>query len=106
MSQILLRLDHNIFRATVPRGYSVPAETTDGMIVTSLLVDGQRVDVWRANYAFRAVALDAGEHKVSFEYRPVSFTAGLACSGLALAAMVAAWIWLGWQSRQHTKLSR
>jgi hypothetical protein len=69
-------------------------------------VDGQRVDVWRANYAFRAVALDAGEHSVSFEYRPVSFTAGLACSGLALAAMVAGWIWLGRQSRQHTKLSR
>ncbi len=45
MSQILLRLDHNIFRATVPRGYSVPAETTDGMVVTSLVVDGQRVDL-------------------------------------------------------------
>ncbi len=34
LSEILLRLDHNIFRATVPRGASVPAETTDGMIVT------------------------------------------------------------------------
>jgi hypothetical protein len=45
MSYILLRLDHNIFRATVPRGYSVPAETTDGMIVTRLVVNGEPVDL-------------------------------------------------------------
>jgi len=45
MPYILLRLDHNIFRAKVPRGYSVPAETTEGMIVTSLSVDGQSVDL-------------------------------------------------------------
>jgi hypothetical protein len=45
MPYILLRLDHNIFRAKVPRGSSVPAETTDGMIVTRLLVDGHSVDL-------------------------------------------------------------
>jgi hypothetical protein len=45
MSAIVLRLDHNIFRATVPRGFSVPAETTDGMVVTRLAVNGQPVDL-------------------------------------------------------------
>ncbi len=45
MSEVLLRLDHNIFRATVPRGFSVPAETTDGMVVTRLAVNGETVDV-------------------------------------------------------------
>ncbi len=45
LSEILLRLDHNIFRATVPRGASVPAETTDGMIVTRITVDGKAVDL-------------------------------------------------------------
>ncbi len=45
MPEILLRLDHNVFRATVPRGFSVPAETTKGMIVTRLTVDGQLVDL-------------------------------------------------------------
>lgn len=45
MTEIVLRLDHNVFRATVPRGSSVPAETTDGMIVTRLSVDGQTVDL-------------------------------------------------------------
>jgi len=45
MPYIVLRLDHNIFRAKVPRGFSVPAETTEGMIVTSLIVDGEPVDL-------------------------------------------------------------
>ena len=42
---IVLKLDHNIFRANVPRGSSVPAETTDGMVVTKLIIDGNVVDL-------------------------------------------------------------
>ncbi|HSG07196.1 MAG TPA: M1 family metallopeptidase, partial [Longimicrobiales bacterium] len=45
MRDILLRLDHNIFRAKAPRGSSVPAETTEGMVVTRLSVDGKSVDL-------------------------------------------------------------
>ena len=41
----MLRLDHNIFRGLVPRGLSVPAENTDGMIVTRLAVNGEAVDL-------------------------------------------------------------
>ena len=40
LTEIMLRLDHNIFRGLVPRGTSVPAENTDGMVVTS--IDGER----------------------------------------------------------------
>ena len=39
-------------------------------------VDGQRAEILRANYAFRALALDAGEHEVYFRYRPRSFMLG------------------------------
>jgi hypothetical protein len=53
MSSILLRLDHNIFRATVPRGSSVPAETTEGMVVTSLRVNGEAVDLDAPPPSFR-----------------------------------------------------
>lgn len=42
---IVLRLDHNIFRAEAQRGASVPAEATDGMVLTSLKVNGQIVDL-------------------------------------------------------------
>lgn len=45
LNQIVLRLDHNIFRATVPRGSSVPAETTEGMVVTRIVVNGETVDL-------------------------------------------------------------
>ena len=42
---IALRLDPNIFRPTVQRGGSTPAETTDGMIITRLAVDGVVADL-------------------------------------------------------------
>lgn len=45
LSQIRLRLDHNIFRGLVPRGSSVPAENTDGMVLTKLVVNGDAVDL-------------------------------------------------------------
>ncbi len=45
LTEILLRLDHNIFRGLVPRGMSVPAENTDGMVVTRIGVNGETVDL-------------------------------------------------------------
>ncbi|HSG01827.1 MAG TPA: M1 family metallopeptidase [Vicinamibacterales bacterium] len=45
LNEIMLRLDHNIFRGLVPRGFSVPAENTDGMVVTRLVVNGEPVDL-------------------------------------------------------------
>ena len=45
MTEIFLKLDHNIFRGDVPRGSSVPAETTDGMVVTRITVNGELVDL-------------------------------------------------------------
>jgi hypothetical protein len=50
---IVLRLDHNIFRAFVPRGSSVPAETTPGMVITDLKVDGQQVDLGQRPLSWR-----------------------------------------------------
>jgi hypothetical protein len=45
LTEIVLRLDHNIFRGLVPRGGSVPAENTDGMVVTRMSVNGDDVDL-------------------------------------------------------------
>lgn len=45
LDRIVLRLDHNIFRPRVPRGFSVPAETTDGMVVTRIKINGTEVDL-------------------------------------------------------------
>ncbi len=46
LTEIYLRLDHNIFRDDVPRGSSVPAEETEGMVLTSLSVNGTTVDLY------------------------------------------------------------
>lgn len=46
LTEILLHLDHNIFRGLVPRGSSIPAENTEGMVITKLLVNGENVDLY------------------------------------------------------------
>ena len=45
LTEIYLRLDHNMYRPLVTRGLSTPAEITDGMVVTKIAVDGDAVDL-------------------------------------------------------------
>ncbi len=47
-------------------------------------VNGERVKVHRADYAFRAVSLSAGKHVIEFSYRPFPFRAGMILSGGAV----------------------
>ncbi len=51
------------------------------------MVDGRETIILRANYNFRAVALHAGKHNITFTYEPASITWGLrlTVSGLMLA---------------------
>ncbi len=58
-------------------------------------VDGEETDVYRANYLFRAIRLEAGRHKVSLAYQPVSFYAGAAVSGMALIVLLLTWLAAG-----------
>jgi hypothetical protein len=39
-------------------------------------IDGERVDLYKANYLFKAVYMPIGEHTVEFIYRPLSFILG------------------------------
>jgi hypothetical protein len=57
-------------------------------------VDGHEVPLLRADYAFQAVALSPGSHKVKFLYRPFTVVGGLMLSIIALFAAVVL-IWLG-----------
>jgi hypothetical protein len=67
-------------------GYLVLADTQyPGWRAT---VDGERAELLRANYGFRAVRLAAGEHVVDMVYRPISVVVGGALSVTALVVIV------------------
>ena len=64
--QIVLRLDHNIFRPRVPFASSwVPGEITDGMVLTKLSVNGDVADLSAAPTTGRAGAAGAGRLSAS-----------------------------------------
>jgi uncharacterized membrane protein YfhO len=51
-------------------------------------VDGVKTEIYRANYAFRAVHLPAGRHTVEFVYAPGSFTVAALISLAALLGVI------------------
>lgn len=73
-------------------------------------VDGEEVKIYRANYAFRAIVLPAGEHSVRFVYAPDSFFNGFkvsAASLLLLLGLSPALSFLGKRRRRgYTKATR
>jgi hypothetical protein len=50
-------------------------------------VDGESVEIERADYLFRAVTVPLGTHRVEFRYAPASWRAGLALSAAALLVL-------------------
>ena len=54
---------------------------------------GKQKKIMRANYAFRAIALEPGEYEVQFTYEPVSFKIGAFISLLTLIG-IAAWFYV------------
>ncbi len=88
--QVTLQDAHN--RVTIHAildtpGYLVLADTWyPGWQAT---VDGEPAEVLRANYAFRAVWLEAGEHTVEFVYRPWTAIVGAVVSVSSLVCLLA-----------------
>jgi uncharacterized membrane protein YfhO len=60
-------------------------------------VDGAPAPIARADYAFMAVAVPAGEHALRLEYHPTQLGRGLALAAVTLAALAVAlaWRWRG-----------
>ncbi len=51
-------------------------------------VDGQTVEIMRANLLFRAVHLDAGTHTVEFTYQPTTLHAGMLISLVSMVILL------------------
>lgn len=62
-------------------------------------VDGTPARLLRANVAFRAVPMSAGEHRVEMRYRPLGLAFGLAASALSACLGLAGFL-LGRTSRR------
>jgi hypothetical protein len=68
----------------------------DGVLVMSdvlapgwrAAVDGEPVHLVRANYAFRAIFVPEGKHRVVFRYDPLDYRLGFALSALGLVLLV------------------
>ena len=50
-------------------------------------VDGEEKKILKANFAFRAVPLSAGQHEIEFIYDPLSFKVGLVITLLTIACL-------------------
>ncbi len=54
-------------------------------------LDGQPIEIWRANAYYQAVWVPAGTHEIVFRYQPVAFRLGLTIALIALPVLVAVW---------------
>ncbi len=57
-------------------------------------LDGKPTALYRADYTFRAVKVDAGTHKIEFDYAPMSFYLGAAISVTTLMVLVLGATWM------------
>ena len=64
-------------------------------------VDGEPAQLLRANYAFRAVAVPAGSHRVTMEFRSGSWYAGLGISAFTAAVLMLLGAWALWRRRRR-----
>ena len=74
--------------------------TEDNLLVLSdtyypgwkVLVDGKRTKIYRADYTFRAIPLNAGTHQIEFVYDPMSFKLGAGVTFLGtLGCLLIGW---------------
>lgn len=62
-------------------------------------LDGTPVNIYPANYLFRAVNLPAGEHRVQFLYHPTCFWIGLILSVIGCCLLIVVW----WRSTRSNE---
>jgi hypothetical protein len=98
LTTLRLRLDHNIYRGLVPRGSSVPAENTDGMVVTRLVVNGSAVDLPAAGGARGGQPAQPGQRRTTAS--GLDQTSASVSLGAPIATKTTGTIEIAW----HTKL--
>ena len=89
-ARVSLYRDHRVVIRTAATGPRLLVLTDVYYPGWRVSIDGRPARLYRANFAFRAVAVPAGNHTVTFAYRPVSVLAGAAVSAAALLILFGA----------------
>jgi len=92
-------LEQTIVAITPSPAYLVLSEVWYPGWIT--LVNGHQVEIIRANYAFRAVYLPAGDHKIEMYFQPKSWLVGLATT---LATIVVTVVYISWNLMTNKSL--
>ncbi len=58
-------------------------------------IDGSKVKIYRANYAFQAIVLPQGVHKIDLVFQPISFIWGIAIAVVGIILMVLVFVLRG-----------
>ncbi len=67
-------------------------------------IDGQETKIYRANYAFRAVVVPQGDHRVVFEYMPQSFVWGYSITKVSIVVFILIWvIYVLWYNNERKR---
>lgn len=66
-------------------------------------VDGEPVEVFPVNHAFRGILMPEGKHMVKFRYAPVSFVVGLTISSCALLVFSGVALCILWRISQRKR---
>ena len=69
-------------------------------------IDGEQVDILTTNFVLRGIPIPAGEHTVELRYEPRSLQIGLAITGFAIIAMLAAVIFAAWPVMKRVMVRR
>ncbi len=60
--------------------------------------DERPTTLYPANFAFRAVLVPPGEHRVTFAFEPVTWQVSVAISALTLAGLIGYGAWRWWRA--------
>ena len=61
-------------------------------------LDGDPIEVYRTNVAFRGVEVPAGRHELRFRYSAAEFRLGFGLSALGVLLALAVLAWDGWRA--------
>ncbi len=69
-------------------------------------IDGENSEIWQANYTFRGLIVNKGEHIIEMRYEPLSFRLGSFISLATFSIMVIPLIWLGIKRLRERKIDQ